>query len=90
MRFRKSLGQGQGGGQRHGAAHAGVDAGGAAAGWCQSVAEFVDLLRRSVQDPPGRGVGLVPPGQLSVAEPARSVPVVQPRSAAWLGQQLRA
>ena len=37
-----------------------------------------------------RGVGLVPPGQLSVAEPARSVPVVQPRSAAWLGQQLRA
>jgi hypothetical protein len=49
---------------------AGVDAGGAAAGSRQSVAEFVDLLGRSAQDPPVRGAGLLPPGELSVAEPA--------------------
>jgi hypothetical protein len=49
---------------------AGVDAGGAASGLCQSVAEFVDLLGRSEQDPPVRGTCLLPPGELSVAEPA--------------------
>jgi undecaprenyl-diphosphatase len=49
---------------------AGVDAGGAASGSCQSVAEFVDLLGRSEQDPPVRGAGLLAPGEVAVAEPA--------------------
>src|SRR5262245_60668814 len=46
-----------------------VDAGLAASGLCQSVAEFVDLLGRSEQDPPVRGTCLLAAGEVSVAEP---------------------
>jgi hypothetical protein len=48
---------------------AGVDTGGAAPGSCQSVAELVDLLGRSEQDPPVRGACLLTSGEVSGAEP---------------------
>jgi hypothetical protein len=48
---------------------AGVDTGGAAPGSCQSIAELVDLLGRSEQDPPVRGACLLTSGEVSGAEP---------------------
>jgi DDE_Tnp_1-associated len=63
---------------------AGVDAGGAASGSCQSVAELVDLLGRSEQDPPVRGAGLLPPGEQSVTEPVAE----RAGGAAQMGGQL--
>ena len=48
---------------------AGVDTGLAAPGSCQSIAELVDLLGRSEQDPPVWGACLLTSGEVSGAEP---------------------
>jgi hypothetical protein len=66
---------------------AGVDAGGAAPGSCQSVAELVDLLGRSEQDPPVRGACLLTSGEVSGAEPPAQCAGGAAQMGGELGQQ---